>query len=294
MAASASGAKAWVPGPDWQASYIAAKAQVSLLERFSAFRSLHPACPVPQDGGALSYFASGSGQALVLLPDADRPADCFWRLIECLERRMRVIAVDYHAPKSADHLLDGLRTILAAEQLSQIAVLGFGFGGLLAQSFADAQPQSVRALSLINAPSPMQRAAKAALRRAKASGSMWNFDQRQKAKRAFLKGLACPSEETGFWRGYARELFAQRWNKAQANALLRVQAQLHEQAGPCPSSLRIPVLIVETEGIPLDQQPALRRTPARFPLAERRSFAPGAGRTIEITRPRELAHWIAL
>lgn len=293
LAALSEGATAWAPSPDWQAFYIAAKAQVSLLERFSAFRALHPARLVGPGNGGLSYFASGAGPALVLLPDADRPADCFWRLIECLERRMRVIAVDYHAPASAEHLLGGLRAVLEAEQLSQAALLGFGFGGLVAQSFADAQPRCVRALSLINAPSPMQRAAKAAQRRAKANGAIWNFDQRQRAKRAFQKGLTCPSEEAGFWRGYARELFAQRWNRAQAGALLRVQAQLHAQAGPCPSNLRIPVLIIETEGVASDQQQALRRTPARFPLAERRSFAPGAGRTIEITRPRELAHWIA-
>lgn len=141
LAALPEGAKAWAPAPDWQAFYIAAKAQVSLLERFSAFRSLHPArFAGPSDGG-LSYFASGSGPALVLLPDADRPADCFWRLIECLERRMRVIAIDYQAPASADHLLDGLRAVLEAEQLSQAAVLGLA----LAASWRRALPMPSRA-----------------------------------------------------------------------------------------------------------------------------------------------------
>lgn len=283
---------AWAPAPDWPAAYLAAKAPVSLLEQFSSFRSLHPMRQARAGTEVMAYFASGSGAPLVLLPDADRPADFFWRLIACLERRMRVIAVDYPRATSPADLMEGILAVLCQEQIGAASILGFGFGGLLAQSLADGDPARVRALTLVNAPTPLARLAKAQLRRAKAIESFWNFGARGQARRAFAKGLVHPSEEAGFWHAYQQELFGQRWNKAHAASLLRVEAQVHAAGGPCPSNLRIPVLIVETEGVPQDQQPALRRTPARFPLAERRTFAPCAGRTIEITRPRELAFMI--
>lgn len=271
---------------------MASKASVSLLDQFSSFRSLHPVRQASFGHAVMPYLASGAGAPILLLPDSDRPADFFWRLIECLERRMRVIAVDYPRALGGKDLLDGLQAVLRQEEIAAASVLGFGFGGLLAQGMADTHPHSVRALTLVNAPTPLARLAKGLERRANAARSVWNLGARGRARRAFNTGLTCPTHEAGFWRGYARELFSQRWDKAQAAAMLQAEAELHGAGGQCPSSLRIPVVIVETEGVPADQQPALRRTPARFPLAERRTFAPGAGRTIEITRPRELAHWI--
>lgn len=241
---------------------------------------------------SIAYFASGSGAPILLLPDSDRPADFFWRLIECLERRMRVIAVDYPLGASANELLEGIEGVLRQEQIAAAGVLGFGFGGLLAQSLADMCPQSVRALALVNAPTPLARFAKVSQRRAEAAQSFWNFGLRGRARQAFAKGLSCSPEDAGFWRGFEREWFNERWSTSRVAWLLQAEGQLHASGGQCPSSLRIPVLIVETEGVPPDQRPALRRTPARFPLADRRTFAFGAGRTIEITRPRELAHWI--
>ncbi len=283
---------AWAPAPDWQALYIAAKASVSLLERFSTYRLLHPVQQVAVGDSMMAYTASGAGAPILLLPDGDRPADFFWRLIECLERRMRVIAVDYPAGACAADLLAGVQAVMRHEGIGAASVLGFGFGGLLAQCLADTEPACVRALTLVNAPTPIMAKADGYHRQAKAAQSAWGFGFRRRARRAFLKGLACPAEDKGFWRGYEREWFGQRWSKSAAAALLRAQADLHAGGGQCPSSLRIPVLIVETEGVPPNLQPALRRTPARFPLAERRTFAPGAGRTIEITRPRELTRWI--
>lgn len=278
------------PDGEWRAFYRAANAPVSLVERFSAFRTLHPQRQIQQEGASWRYRASGGGRPLLLLGARFGGSDFAWRLIELLERRFRVLAVDYPALAQADAMVRGLSAILAAERLSGAAVLGAGFGGLLAQRFADRRPDQTYALALLNAPAPLPRLANRYAGRAALLERLPPRWARELERRRFERLLASPPEERRFWRGYTDEVFAEQRPAGRSAALLRAAADLHAIGGDSPSGLHRPVLIAETEGDRGAPQPALRRLPARFPQAERLCFAYSAGHTVEITRAREIAH----
>lgn len=278
------------PEGAWRSHYRSANAPVSLIERFAAFRALHPQESVERDGLIWRHRASGAGEAVLLLPGRHGASDFSWRLIELLERSFRVIALDYPAADSAEALVRGIAAVLEAEGLSAATLIASGFGGMAAQRFIDRQPNAVTALALLNAPAPARRLAARALARSRLLQGLPQRWARRLERGRFEKRLTSPPDERHFWDGYVEEAFAQPWPLATAIALSKAEADLHLIGGDSPSGFRRPVLIVETEGDRSAPQDSLRRLPARFPQAERLCFSYGAGHTVEITRAREIAH----
>lgn len=260
------------------------------MERFAGFRALHPLQSVEQDGLTWAFRTRGVGLPLLVLPGQVAVSDFAWRLFEALEGGFRVIAVDYPPVQSVRDLLRGLEAVLEAAGAPSALVLGGGFGGLAAQRLAEARPDLVLALALLNAPAPAPRLAAALQRKArwrKALPRSWA----RRSERADLERLFTSlPEERHFWRGFLDELFGSRRPANLQQALLRAEAELHAWGGDSPSGLHRPVLIAETEANRSAPEYALRRLPARFPQAERLSFSYGAGAALEITRVRELAY----
>jgi len=274
----------------WRKYYRNANAPVSQIERFAAFRALHPQQSVEDGGLTWRYRVSGAGQPLLLLPGRLGASDFAWRLIELLERQYRVLALDYPAVENADALVRGVCAVLAAEGLSAVTLIGSGFGGLAAQRFADRRPEQTLALALLNAPAPTPRLASRMRRRARLLQALPRRWAQGLQRRRFEQLLAFPPEERQFWRGYTEEAFCDLRPTGVGISLLRTQADLHGIGGDSPSGFHRPVLIVEAEGDQSAPQYVLRQLPARFPQAERRCFSYGAGHTVEVTRAREVAH----
>jgi pimeloyl-ACP methyl ester carboxylesterase len=90
------------------------------------------------DGAAMHPLVIFPGA--LLLPAAE--------LIERLQRRRRVIVIEYPRAERMSTLLDMIAARLAQQQVGSIDVLGFSYGGWVAQCLAQRYPTMVRDLIL--------------------------------------------------------------------------------------------------------------------------------------------------
>ncbi len=76
------------------------------------------------------------GPALVMLPGSVGTCEMFFKQIEALGRRLRIISVSYPALSDPSHLADGLAGLMDHLRIARASVLGSSFGGYWAQFFA--------------------------------------------------------------------------------------------------------------------------------------------------------------
>lgn len=82
------------------------------------------------------YISTGSGKpAFVIFPGGGQTAQGNFRLIEALEDKYKVIAINIYSCDSIDNFNLAVNKILDAEGVNKINLYGLSLGGLLAQSY---------------------------------------------------------------------------------------------------------------------------------------------------------------
>jgi pimeloyl-ACP methyl ester carboxylesterase len=87
---------------------------------------------------------------LVMLPGAGGTGDTFYRAIDTLRERRRVISVSYPAVDDVNDLASGLLVVLAKAGIDQFDLFGSSLGGYLAQMCALREPSRVRRVMFAN------------------------------------------------------------------------------------------------------------------------------------------------
>ncbi|WP_217570009.1 alpha/beta fold hydrolase [Mesorhizobium sp. GbtcB19] len=117
-------------------------------------------------GVKLHYTAAGSGPPIVFLHGFPDHGLGWRRQLEALQGRFRVLAPDLRGFGQSDApqghanyalmpcLIEDVLAVLAAEGISQAAIVGHDWGGMIAWWLAMRVPQVVRRLVLLSAPHP--------------------------------------------------------------------------------------------------------------------------------------------
>lgn len=76
------------------------------------------------------------GPALIMLPGSVGTCEMFFKQIDALGQRLRIVSVSYPALSDPSRLADGLAGLMDHLKLARASVLGSSFGGYWAQFFA--------------------------------------------------------------------------------------------------------------------------------------------------------------
>ena len=87
---------------------------------------------------------------LVMLPGAGGTGDTFYRAIDTLRERRRVVSVSYPAVDDVNQLASGLLVVLAKAGIDHFDLFGSSVGGYLAQLCALREPSRVRRVMFAN------------------------------------------------------------------------------------------------------------------------------------------------
>jgi proline iminopeptidase len=116
---------------------------------------------IPVDGGMLYYEEEGQGVPLILLnPGPGGSHHCFHPHFSCLKDTMRIIYYDMRGvgKSSRDdtgeyytikHAVEDIEQLRQALHIDSWVVLGWSFGGFLAQCYALTYPESVKGMILV-------------------------------------------------------------------------------------------------------------------------------------------------
>lgn len=115
-----------------------------LIYARDAFAARHPEDRFVRDGRDWGVIdTGGSGPVLLLIPGTLGRADIFFRQIEALAPRLRLIAVSHPAGGALAAWAEDLAALLAERGVGRAAVLGSSLGGYLAQMLAATHPELV-------------------------------------------------------------------------------------------------------------------------------------------------------
>lgn len=120
------------------------------VARLKQFRLNHPYKRLAIGDTKWEYIACGraSDQTLLLLPGALSVGESVFPLITAFENKYRVIAPSYALSQTMKGLTDGINSILEAEGVKQVHLIGGSYGGLVAQYFVRRFPDKVQSLIL--------------------------------------------------------------------------------------------------------------------------------------------------
>lgn len=101
------------------------------------------------------YIISGKGdKTIVIFPGGGQTAQGNFRLIEELERKYKVIAINIYNCDSIDDFNSVINKILETEKVNKVNLYGLSLGGLLAQSYLLRNKNRVESIILSHACTP--------------------------------------------------------------------------------------------------------------------------------------------
>ena len=123
----------------------------ALIADRDRFVAGHPERRVTIGGREWGYVEAGrSGPLLLLLPGTLGRGDVFWRVIEAVEDRARIVSVAYPSSGGVVEWSRDLAELCRMLALGNMTVLGSSLGGYLAQYFAATHPGLVERLIAAN------------------------------------------------------------------------------------------------------------------------------------------------
>ena len=269
------------------------ESDLELKRRLKAFRRTHPYKEIQVAGKAWRYIVGGQGERVVLLLPGSLVPDLFFVPIEALERDSRVIVPAYAAVSTMAEVVAGLSTILDAERVERVDVIGSSFGGYIAQCFVRAYPERVERLILAEtgvrhfvswAPSISLLARLMSILPARAVRFlMW---------RLWSTLFTPPARQRDFWRELMREILTKQLTKAnfvsETEILADFSARYHFRSGDLaawPGS----ILIMESERDEAYSPANRARTRAVYPQAHVHVIC-GATHSAIVTHTEEYIH----
>ncbi|MBT7758987.1 MAG: alpha/beta hydrolase [Rhodospirillaceae bacterium] len=245
---------------------------MSLITDLDKFRKQMPAKTIPVRGRQWKMIdTGGTGPILLMLPGTLGNADIFFKQMEKLGQRIRIIALAYPLIADVDLLAGDIARLLDRLAIPRASVLGTSFGGFLAQVFAEQFPARIETLFIGNSltdadlirgafppGSELLKLPPKALR-AQMSSQMSNWDHSEKIF-AQLSDLLL------------RELASYLPPRAPK---LRLAAIMLRQKAPIPTLPDSQIVIIECQDDPLIPPHVREDVRRRYPEAELHSLPTG-------------------
>ena len=154
------------------------------------------------------YRVFGAGvQTFLGIPGGELVNDLGFEFALAIGEARRVVYPAYPRASSIEELADGLRAILDAEGIGQVAILGASFGGAVAQIFVRRYPDRVSELILSNTGVPLAYLA-LPVRITYWIAKMMPWVLTSKLlRKPLLKTMDQSGADHAFWAGYLDELF---------------------------------------------------------------------------------------
>jgi pimeloyl-ACP methyl ester carboxylesterase len=254
-----------------------------LDHELALFRATHPVRRVTHRRHEWRYYVAGRGEAVLLLGGALGVAEFAFQQIRLLEPHFRVLAPDYPPVASLAELTGGLLSLLDAEHVAEVHVVGGSFGGLLAQVLVRQAPRRVTSLVLSHTGAPDGRR-----RRAAGLVALLPPPLLRAALRARLGRTVADADP--FWRRYFERAVAG-LSRAAISSRIRLQAEFAahrnysaHDLGDWPGR----ILVIEAADDPLFPPAARQRLRDLYPLAQVHEFR-GTGHAAALLRPEEYA-----
>jgi len=174
-----------------------------------------------------------SNEALLLLHGGGGDAEALFPYMIGFAQHFQVIAPNIpHTIKTVDDAVQGLRAVLAQERISQIHLVGFSFGAMLAQMVIRRLPDSVMRMVITHTVIPsdhlreqinMQRAL---IGFYPAPLLLWMM---KRAYRRNIQRSRTPASAGArlFWQAYFDELYSTRFRKRDLLSRARISADYH-------------------------------------------------------------------
>ena len=178
-----------------------------MYDQLKAFRESHPYKVITVGGRDWKYISSGeSSDSLLLLTGASVPAESNWKDILRHEQRFRVVAPSYPPVRSVDDAIEGIRSVLEAEGIERVSIVGGSLGAGVGHSFIRRYPERVQKLALIAFGLPDQSFVSAIKRTIRMCSLVpWWMLKRIVMSRGRESLSALPEGEAAFTRAYFRD-----------------------------------------------------------------------------------------
>lgn len=192
-------------------------------------------------------------------------ADIWWQVISALEHRYRSIAVTYPPVDTLAGLAAGIIALLDGAGVEKVNLVGTSLGGYLAQYLVATHPERIHRAVFSNTyaqPEPLAR-------KYRFAGALLPYAPEplvMAVLRVGFRFLIYPtSGRSTLTLAYLRQQASRKMGKAE---VLRRYHNVIEPFEPIdPSSLKIPVLIIESDNDPLIEPGWRESLKARYPTA---------------------------
>lgn len=119
------------------------------LKRFQNFRAAHLRIQLKAKDLTWTYLSGGAqGETLLLLPGSWGNGEELYYCLRDLEKEYHLICPSYPPVRSINCLVDGILSIMDAEEVYRFSILGHDLGGALAQILVREYPDRVNNLIL--------------------------------------------------------------------------------------------------------------------------------------------------
>jgi pimeloyl-ACP methyl ester carboxylesterase len=236
------------------------------LQSLERFQAGHPPRTLSFRGFRWEYLVCGTGEETVLfLHGLAGSADIWWRVISALENHYRSIAVTYPPVERLADLAAGINAVLDEAGVEKVNLVGTSLGGYLAQYLVKTCPERIRRAVFSNTyahPEPLAR-------KYRLAGLLLPIAPEPLVRAVLQAGfsfLIYPSSgRSKLTLAYLRQQASRKMSKA--DVLSRYHNVLEPFEPADPSSLKIPVLIVESDNDPLIEPGWRESLKARYPSA---------------------------
>jgi maspardin len=254
------------PTPKASFQKIYANVPADTSQSLQAFRCSHPLSKIIVEGMPWNYISLGQGpETILLLHGMAGGYDIWWRQIEALQDRFRIIAPTYPPLQSLAKLKIGLMTILERQQEHKINVVGSSLGGYLAQYLVADQPDRINKAVFANTFPPNNIISE------KFGKLKWllpllpQWTVMRNFRKSTVEKIYPAAGNSELVLAYLLEQFQSGMSKAQAAARFRCVIDYFEP--PDIQSSGMPALIIESDNDPLVEETLREMLKATYPSA---------------------------